>query len=317
MNAVSALENLFAWEVRAGLMRPEQKTLPCRYFYDSVGSALFEAITQLAEYGLTRAEERVLQAHSQAVVDRMPRNLVVAELGSGSGAKTRAILEKLRQRQVVAYYPIDVSGAALARCSLELERTGAVFPLEMSYLDGLREAASRRASGQPLLVLFLGSTIGNFAPEAAIDFLFAIRQCLAPGDGLLLGTDLVKTVDKVLAAYDDATGVTAAFNLNLLARINRELDADFDLRQFEHLVRYDEDAQRIEMHLKSRMYQIVSVRKADLIVDFVPNETICTEVCHKFRLEQVDEMARVAGFCVETRWVDREWAFADHLLRAV
>lgn len=316
MNTARALDNLFAREVRCGLTRPEQKTLPCRYFYDGVGSALFEAITQLAEYGLTRAEERVLQTHAQAIVDRMPRNLLVAELGSGSGTKTRAILERLRQRQIVVYYPIDVSGAALARCSGELGRLGAVFPLEMSYLDGLREAANRRASGQPLLVLFLGSTIGNFAPEPMVDFLYAIRQCLMPGDSLLLGTDLVKSTDTLRAAYDDPAGVTAAFNLNLLARINRELEADFDLRQFEHLVRYDEDAQRIEMHLKSLTYQIVSIHKADLIVDFVPNETICTEACHKFRLEQVDEIARLAGFRVETRWVDREWPFADNLLRA-
>lgn len=317
MNTARALDSLFAREVRAGLTRPEQKTLPCRYFYDNVGSALFEAITELPEYGLTRAEDRIFQAHAQAIVDRLPHNLVVAELGSGSGTKTRAILEKLRQRQIVVYYPIDVSGAALARCSLELGRLGAVFPLEMSYLDGLREAANRRAAGQPLLALFLGSTIGNFAQEAAIDFLFAIRQCLSPGDALLLGTDLVKSTDRLLAAYDDPPGVTAAFNLNLLARINRELDADFDLRQFEHEARYDEDAQRIEMHLKSLQYQIVSIKQADLIVDLVPNETICTEASHKFRVEQIDVMARVAGFRVESRWVDREWPFADSLLRAV
>jgi L-histidine Nalpha-methyltransferase len=316
MTYAKALDNHFAREVRAGLTRPEQKTLPCRYFYDSVGSALFEAITQLSEYGLTRAEERILRSHSQALADRLPRNLVVAELGSGSGIKTRAILEKLRQRQVVVYYPIDVSGAALAQCKLELGSLGAVFPLEMSYLDGLREVSNRRAAGQPLLILFLGSTIGNFASDSAVDFLLAIRQCLEPGDSLLLGTDLVKPAEKLLAAYDDPTGVTAAFNLNLLARINRELDADFDLRQFEHLVRYDEEAQRIEMHLKSRVYQIVSIHQADLIVDFVPNETICTEACHKFRLEQIEEMARAAGFRVETRWVDREWPFSDNLLRA-
>ncbi len=314
--AAKALDSLFAREVRAGLTRPEQKTLPCRYFYDAVGSALFDAITQLEEYGLTRAEERIFHANAQAIVDRLPRNLVVAELGSGSGTKTRTILEKLRQRQIVVYYPIDVSGAALARCAAELGRVGAVFPLEMSYLEGLREAANRRAAGQPLLTLFLGSTIGNFAPESAIDFLFAIRQCLAPGDALLLGTDLVKPVERLLAAYDDPTGVTAAFNLNLLARINRELDADFDLRQFEHLVRYDDQEQRIEMHLKSRLYQIVSIRKADLIVDFVPNETICTEASHKYRLEQVDEMARIAGFRVDGRWADREWPFANSLLWA-
>jgi uncharacterized SAM-dependent methyltransferase len=138
---------------------------------------------------------------------------------------------------------------------------------------------------------------------------------LKPGDSLLLGMDLLKPLDVLIPAYADPIGVTAAFNLNLLARINRELEADFDLRQFEHLVRYDEEAQRIEMHLKSRVYQIVSIHNADLIVDFVPNETICTESCHKFRLEQIDEMARIAGFRVETRWVDREWPFAENLLR--
>jgi dimethylhistidine N-methyltransferase len=312
-----AVDSLFAREVRAGLTREDQKTLPCRYFYDAVGSALFEAITLLDEYGLTRAEERILRAHSQALADRLPRNLLVAELGSGSGTKTRAILEKLRARQQVLYYPIDVSGAALELCSKDLGRLAAVFPLEMSYLDGLREVTSRRESGQPLAVLFLGSTIGNFESEAAIDFLYAIRQCLCPGDALVLGTDLVKPVETLLAAYDDAAGVTAAFNLNLLARINRELEADFDLRQFEHMVRYDEDAQRIEMHLRSMVYQIVNIRKADLIVDFVPEETICTEACHKFRPEQIDEMARIAGYRVEARWTDREWPFADNLLRAV
>ncbi len=315
MTCAQAVDDLFAQDIRTGLTRPQQKTLPCRYFYDRVGSALFDAITELEEYGLTRAEERILKTHSQTLVDRLPRNVVVTELGSGSGMKTRAILEKLRQRQIVVYYPIDVSGAALTKCGLDLGNLGAVFPLEMSYLDGLREVANRRAAGQPLLVLFLGSTIGNFEPDAAVDFLFAIRQCLLPGDSLLLGTDLVKSTERLLLAYDDPAGVTAAFNLNLLARINRELGADFDLRQFEHLVRYDEEAQRIEMHLKSRMYQIVSIHKADLIVDFVPNETICTEACHKFRLEQIDEMARIAGFKVDARWVDREWPFAENLLR--
>jgi uncharacterized SAM-dependent methyltransferase len=192
-----------------------------------------------------------------------------------------------------------------------------VFPLEMSYLDGLCEVAGRRAPGQPLLILFLGSTIGNFEPEAAIDFLHAIRQCMTPGDALLLGTDLVKPIPELLAAYDDPVGVTAAFNKNILARINRELEADFDLRQFEHVARYSEEEQRIEMHLRSREYQIVSIRKADLIVDFVPNETICTEASHKFRLEQVCEMAHAAGFRSEMRWVDNEWPFAENLLRAV
>lgn len=312
-----ALDNQFAREVRAGLTRIPQKTLPCRYFYDSVGSALFEAITHLPEYGLTRADTRILQTHAAELVEQLPRNVVVAELGSGSGCKTRPILEALRQRQVIVYYPIDVSGSALAKCAMELGKLGAIFPLEMSYLDGLRTVASRRFEGQTLLVLFLGSTIGNFESEAAIDFLYAIRQCLQPGDSVLLGTDLVKPVDMMIRAYDDPTGVTAAFNLNLLSRINRDLDADFDLRQFEHLIKYNEQAQRIEMHLRAKTYQIVSVRKADLIVDFVPNETICTEACHKFVPNQIFEMARAAGFRVDGAWMDEEWLFAESLFVAV
>ena len=312
-----ALDDEFAREVRAGLTRAEQKTLPCRYFYDDVGSALFEAITCLAEYGLTRADARVIEAHAAELVSRLPRNVVLAELGSGSGAKTRPVLEQLRKRQVTVYYPIDVSGSSLARCAQELGRFGAVFPLEMNYLEGLRTVAERRFEGQTLLVLFLGSTIGNFEPEAAIDFLYAIRQCLQPGDALLLGTDLVKPVDVMIRAYDDPAGVTAAFNMNLLARINRELDADFDLRRFEHVVRYNQEAQRIEMHLRSLEYQIVSIHKADLIVDLVPNETICTEACHKFVPKQIFDMARTASFRVDAAWMDEEWLFAESLLVAV
>jgi len=312
-----ALANEFARDVRAGLTRAGQKTLSCRYLYDDVGSALFDAITYLPEYGLTRADARIIQTHSRELISGLPGDLVVAELGSGTGSKTRLILEQLKRRQTVVYYPIDVSPVALARCARELGPLGLVTPLESSYLEGLREVAARRVSGQTLLVLFLGSTIGNFEPEAAIDFLLAVRHCLAPGDVLLLGTDLVKPVEQLLVAYDDPTGVTAAFNLNLLGRINRELDADFDLRQFEHAVRYIEDAQRIEMHLRSRVYQIVSIRQADLIVDFVPNETICTEASHKFRPEQLATLARTSGFRLEEQWIDHQWPFAENLLAAV
>jgi L-histidine Nalpha-methyltransferase len=312
-----AWDNEFARDVRAGLTRTPQKTLPCRYLYDDVGSALFDAITYLPEYGLTRADTRILQAHASDLVELLPPNIVTAELGSGSGAKTRAVLEQLRRRQIVVYYPIDLSASALARCVQDLSPMGAVIPLEATYLQGLREVAERRAERQKLLVLFLGSTIGNFETEAAIDFLYAIRLVLQPGDALLLGTDLVKPVEQLLAAYDDPTGVTAAFNLNLLARINRELGGDFDLRQFEHVIRYDHGAQRIEMHLRSRIYQIVSIKCGDLIVDFVPNETICTEACHKFRPDQICTLARTTGFRVEAQWLDDEWPFAETLLVAV
>ena len=309
-----ALDNEFAREVRAGLTRPEQKTLPCRYLYDDIGSALFEAITFLPEYGLTRADARVIQACAGELIDSLPPGLAVAELGSGTGAKTRIILEELRNRQSVTYYPIDVSAAALARCAQDLASLGDVFPLETSYLEGLRHVTERRAPGQTLLVLFLGSTIGNFEPDAALHFLYAIRQVISAGDALLLGMDLVKPAAQLIEAYDDPAGVSAAFNLNLLGRINRELDADFDLRQFEHEIRYNQEHQRIEMHLRSRVRQTVRVRKAHLAVEFGAGETIWTESCHKFRPDQICAMARATGFRLVQQWIDEEWGFAENLL---
>ncbi|HEV3330562.1 MAG TPA: L-histidine N(alpha)-methyltransferase [Bryobacteraceae bacterium] len=317
MTYARALSNEFAREVRAGLSGSGQKTLPCRYLYDDVGSALFDAITCLPEYGLTRADARLLRKHASELVGRLPGNTLVAELGSGSGSKTRPVLEQLGRRQAVVYYPIDVSCAALDRCAKELSPLGTVLPLEGTYTEGLHQVSRERARGQSILVLFLGSTIGNFEPDAAIDFLGSVRQCLAVEDRLLLGTDLVKPTKQLVLAYDDPAGVTAAFNLNLLGRINRELDADFDLRQFEHVARYIEKAQRIEMHLRSRVHQTVSIRGADLSVDFEPNETICTEASHKFRPEQLPELARLAGFQMERQWIDCEWPFAENLLVAV
>jgi dimethylhistidine N-methyltransferase len=313
----TALDNEFAREVRAGLTRPEQKTLPCRYLYDDIGSALFEAITFLPEYGLTRADARVIQACAGELIESLPPGLAVAELGSGTGAKTRTILEELRLHQSVTYYPIDVSAAALARCAQDLASLGDVFPLETSYLEGLSCVTQRRAPGQTLLVLFLGSTIGNFEPAAALHFLYEIRQVLSAGDALLLGTDLVKPAPQLIQAYDDPTGVSAAFNLNLLGRINRELDADFDLRQFEHEVRYNQEHHRIEMHLRSRVRQMVRVRKAHLAVEFAPGETIWTESCHKFRPDQIGAMTRATGFRLVQQWIDQEWGFAENLLVAV
>jgi L-histidine Nalpha-methyltransferase len=311
-----AFDNQFARDVRAGLTRTGQKTLPCRYFYDDVGSALFETITRLPEYGLSRADARILQTHAAELVSLLPPNLVVAELGSGSGAKTKPVLEVIGRRQLPVYYPIDVSGAALAQCETELAGVAAVVPLEAGYLDGLRRVVEQRDPRHKLLVLFLGSTIGNFEPEAAVDFLLAVRICLEPGDALLLGTDLVKPVDQMLLAYDDPAGVTAAFNKNLLARVNRELGADFDVRSFAHKVRYDAEAQRIEMHLRATGYQIVHVPAAELMVDFVPEETVCTEACHKFHTGQICTMARTAGFRIEAQWTDRDWPFAESLLIA-
>ena len=316
MTFAAAPENEFAREVRAGLMRQPQKTLPCRFFYDEVGSALFEAITCLGEYGLSRADTRLLRAHAGEIATRMPRGSMVAELGSGSGVKTRAVLEALGAGGPVVYFPIDVSGAALARCAAELSPLATVRPVEAGYIPGLACVTGRRLPGQTVLVLFLGSSIGNFEPEAALEFLGDVRHALLPGDRLLLGTDLVKAEDRMIAAYDDAAGVTAAFNRNLLVRINRELGAGFDLSRFEHCARYNRAAQRIEMHLVSREDQRVEIPGAGIAVDFADGETIWTEACHKFRLAQIRALARAAGFRLEAQWVDREWPFAESLLVA-
>jgi len=310
-----ALENEFAREVRAGLMRSGQKTLPCSYLYDDIGSALFEAITFLPEYGLTRADARLVGQHASEIAARVPGRVTVVELGSGTGTKTRAILERFGARQA-PYYPIDVSCAALERCERELGALGMIVPLELNYLEGLQHVAERRGSDETLLVLFLGSTIGNFEPEDAADFLASVRACMQPGDVLLLGTDLVKPEEQMLVAYDDPAGVTAAFNLNLLGRINRELDGDFNLRQFEHVARYDAGAQRIEMHLRSRVRHTVNISKAELLVEFAAGETIWTEVSYKFRREQIAGLVRAAGFRLERQWIDCEWPFAENLMSA-
>ena len=309
-----ALDNEFAREVHAGLGGFGQKTLPCRFLYDDVGSALFEAITHLDEYGLTRADERILRKHAAQITGSLAGPLVVAELGSGSGGKTRPILESLRERQAVRYFPIDLSAIALQQCARELQPLAEVFPIEKNYAEGMCQVLTRRRSEEKLLLLFLGSTIGNFDPEAAVDFLGSICDMLRPGDGLLLGTDLVKPAERLLSAYDDAAGVTAAFNLNLLARINRELDADFNLRHFHHEARYQPEFQRIEMHLRSRDNQVVRIAKAQMRVEFVAGETILTEVCHKFQGNQIAGLAQSAGFGLERQWVDEDWGFAESLL---
>jgi L-histidine Nalpha-methyltransferase len=308
----------FAIAVSDGLSKLGQRELPSKYLYDDLGTALFEAITLLPEYGLTRAELRLLRRHAGEMVEHLPPPVAVVELGSGSGRKTRWILEALAEREPVAYFPIDVSAAALLKCRQELGNLGAVsmVGLERSYLGGLQEAASRRRPEQTLLVLFLGSSIGNFDPPAAENFLRDIRRHVRPGDALLLGTDMEKSVGDMLLAYDDPAGVTAAFNLNLLARINRELGGDFLLRHFEHHVRYQEMDRRIEMYLRSIRNQTVSIRAADFTCSLREGETIWTEACHKFRVEEIPGLARRAGFLCEAQWIDTEWAFAENLLIA-
>lgn len=307
-----------AADVRAGLDRAGQKELPSKYLYDEVGSALFEVICLLPEYGLSRAGARLLRRHADEMIERLPSPVAVAELGSGSGTKTRWILESLSRRQPVTYYPIDISRTALSRCWQELGRIDSVSVVgfERAYLDGLLDVASRRNAGERLLVLFLGSTIGNFDRPAGEQFLREVRHILHPGDALLLSTDLEKSVSQLLLAYDDPAGVTAAFNRNLLARINRELSANFDLNGFRHEARWNETERRIEMHLVSTRRQTVHIRGAALKVNFIEGETIWTESSHKYRCDEAAGMGERAGFRCDAQWVDAEWPFAQSLLLA-
>jgi dimethylhistidine N-methyltransferase len=308
----------FVADVRAGLTQPSQKELPSKYLYDDVGSALFEVISTLPEYGLTRADERLLRRHSQDIVARLSSPVVVAELGSGSGKKTRWILEALCNRQQTYYCPIEISPTALAMCERELGDIEAIsiVGFEREYLDGLLEVAARREDDEHLLVLFLGSTIGNFDRRADAKFLREVRRILRPDDSLLLGTDLEKPVRQLLDAYDDPLGVTAAFNLNLLARINRELHADFILQQFEHVARFNEESGSVEMHLRSKCKQIVTIPRANLSVTFLQDETIWTESSHKYSRHELLQLAMAAGFRCQAQWMDDEWPFAENLLIA-
>jgi len=308
----------FAADVRESLTKPGQRELPSKYLYDEVGSALFEAISVLPEYGLTRADSRLLEKYAAAMVGRLPSPVRVAELGSGSGKKTRWILEALSRRQMTYYYPIEISPHALAACEKELGQIDlvSVVGYEKPYVEGLRSVAAGRSAHDHLLVLFLGSTIGNFDREAGDKFLREIRETLRPSDALLLGTDLEKPVDLQLLAYDDPAGVTAAFNLNLLARINRELGADFDLSCFRHEVRWNSTDRRIEMHLRSTCRQSVYIPASNLRISLNEDEAIWTESSHKYRAEEIPSMASRAGFRCEAQWIDSEWPFAQNLLIA-
>ena len=307
----NAVVREFASDVRNGLAKP-QKELHSKYLYDELGSSLFEAITHLPEYGLTRADEGLLRRHARDIAGLLPSNVAVIELGSGVGQKTRHLLEAI-PGGLPRYYPIDVSADALARCERDLSDIAEVHPLVQSYLDGMARATAERQRGESFLVMFLGSTIGNFERKCALEFLRDLRRAMLPGDLLLIGTDLVKDRDRMLVAYDDPTGVTGAFNLNLLGRINRELGGNFDLRNFQHEARWNEAGRRIEMHLRSRVNQTAFVIEGDFTVHFQAGETIWTESSHKFQIEELCEMAAQTGFRVEAQWVDREWPFVESL----
>jgi dimethylhistidine N-methyltransferase len=318
--SASAQDSLlkFAADVRAGLSKTGQKELPSKYLYDALGSSLFEAITLLPEYGLTRADERLLERHASDIVRYIPAQTMVSELGSGSGRKTRWILSALREHGPFPYYPIEISHAALASCESELRdiESVSIVGVEREYLEGLREVTRLRPERAHLFVLFLGSTIGNFDSGADARFLREVRRILEPGDSLLLGTDLLKPPQVMLDAYDDPQGVTASFNLNLLGRINRELGGNFDLRQFKHEARFNDATNSIEMHLRSLRPQRVQVPLSDTIATFGAGETIWTESSHKYTPQSIAELAAESEFGIRAQWVDKTWPFANTLLVA-
>lgn len=311
-----------AVEVSNGLAdRP--KTLSPWLFYDAAGSRLFEDITQLPEYYVTRTERKILEEHAQEIVNAAAggRDLSITELGAGTATKTGLLLNAaVRLQGSVTYYPIDVSETALeeARIRLEAEMPDVtVEPIIADYTEGMRQNKADAAAGASRrLVLYIGSSIGNFSPADALEVLRGVRAQLTPGDCLLLGTDMVKDSRMLLAAYDDEAGVTAQFNMNLLHRINRELDADFNPKLFRHQARWNEQQSRIEMHLESLRAQRVTVRALDLQVRFALGETIHTENSYKFTDQRARALLTRAGFKLRQQWSDADKWFTVYLAAA-
>ncbi|MFF9408283.1 L-histidine N(alpha)-methyltransferase [Streptomyces anandii] len=292
-------------DVQHGLTA-DPKTLPPKWFYDAHGSELFERITELPEYYPTRAEREILAARSGEIAAALPARTLV-ELGSGSSEKTRYLIDALTGLDT--YVPVDVSGSALTQAgqTLVAERPGLnVHALIADFTAGL---TLPDAPG-PRLLAFLGGTIGNLLPGERAAFLERVRGLLSPGDALLLGTDLVKDEDVLVRAYDDAAGVTAAFNKNVLAVVNRELGADFEPDAFDHVALWDAGNEWIEMRLRSRVAQTVKVPALDLAVDFAAGEELRTEVSAKFRQEGVSRELRAAGLEPAHWWTDGEGRFA-------
>jgi L-histidine N-alpha-methyltransferase len=295
-------------DVRAGL-GTTPRTLPPKWFYDDRGSELFDEITRLPEYYPTRTERSILVAHARDVAELTKADTLV-ELGSGTSEKTRLLLDALRDAGTLErFVPFDVSEQTLraAAAAVAHEYTGVrVHAVVGDFEHHLGELPG----GGTRLVAFLGSTIGNLAPGPRAQFLADLAATLTPGDALLLGTDLVKDVDRLVAAYDDAAGVTAAFDRNVLSVLDRELDADFDPDAFEHVARWNREEEWIEMRLRSRRAQTVHLRALDLAVEFAAGEELRTEISAKFRREGVERELAAAGFRPAEWWTDPAGDFA-------
>ena len=300
----------FAADVRYYLsLTPRQ--LPSRYFYDDLGSALFESICRLPWYTITRAEMRLLAAHGDSVFRRLPSLAHVVELGPGNGEKLRTLLEAApRRRGPLSVHLIDVSSSALAIAAQTIGHVGDVRVIthQATYDSGLREALRQRTGRT--LVAFLGSNIGNFDPPGASAFLQNIRASVKDGDAVLLGVDLVKPAERLLVAYDDPLGVTAAFNRNLLLRMNRELGASIDLDAFLHRAVWNAEQGRVEMHLVARTDQTIHIPGAHVDEHLQAGETIWTESSYKYVPEQIDDLLESCGFTPAAQWINRDDGFA-------
>ena len=307
-----------ARDVRAGFAK-KPRSLPPKYFYDALGSKIFEALGELPWYRITAAEKSLLKRAAPGLARALLGPVRVVELGSGSGEKLALVVEALlARRKKPDVHVVDLSGAAVAASLARLAKFPGATATghRAAYEPGLREAMSPRRGRGQTVVLFLGSNIGNFEPADALRLLRAVRGRLRPGDALLLGTDLVKPESALLAAYDDPLGLTAVFNRNLLVRLNRELGADFDLPAWEHRAVWNARARRVEMHLVSLSRQRVRIPAAGVTVTLAKGETIHTESSHKYRPVDVDRLAAAAGFHRERRWIDRSARFALTLCRA-
>jgi L-histidine N-alpha-methyltransferase len=297
-----------ATDVRQGL-GAIPKTLPPKWFYDDRGSELFDEITRLPEYYPTRTERGILVAHARDIAELTKADTLV-ELGSGTSEKTRILLDALRDAGTLErFVPFDVSEQTLRDAAAAVSREYAGMRVHAVVGDFEHHLADLPTGGTRL-VAFLGSTIGNLVPAARATFLADLAATLAPGDALLLGTDLVKDVDRLVAAYDDAAGVTAEFNRNVLRVLDRELDADFEPARFQHVACFDVDAEWIEMRLRSTTAQSVAIRALDLTVDFAAGEDVRTEISAKFRREGVERELAAAGLEPAAWWTDPAADFA-------
>ena len=307
----------FAEDVRRGLTAKPKHLFP-KYLYDELGSQLFEAICRVDEYYLTRAENEILSRYADEIVGSMPACKTLIELGSGSAEKTRKVIEALLRRQPeLLFIPVDISATALENsCTalLQLYPQLRIRAYAADYFDGM--AALQPLEDGPALMLFLGSNIGNFEKSQALNFLQAIRRVLRDGDALLLGADLKKDRTTLEAAYNDALGVTRAFILNELARINRELGGNFDLRAFDLRSIYNENAGRVEVYLESTRSQSVIIRNLEMSVTLKTGERIQVESSYKYSPRELSGLATESGFALARTWLDQKERFSSNLFLA-